>query len=1099
MDYPGKREIEKKHIVITRVTDDGKGNIWFGTDNLGIFIRYKNRNELTHIQRNVNKRFSLPTNHITCFYKDARDIMWIGMSKQGVAYSCLNNFIFENLYCPKKEDVSCLLEDKEGNLWFGFDGEGIARYDEKKKQYTYYNANDGTIPSNLTVCAYPDSKGGIWWGSFGDGAYYYKSGEIYPFHTFLKEKTRNIPLYIRRITEDKYGNIWFGTFTQGVFCLNRDGSIDSYNNTNSKIVTNYIADLSYVEGETMYIATSSGLYTINIDNREIVRLHKTQEGVDITHDDFVNCIHQDSEKRIWLGGRQGINIYHPVTGKIIHLSVRNGLSHNNIRAITEDKNKKIWVTTDHGITYIDPVSESGTDKIGFQCHSFFEKDGIDNFTFNNFSITCNKNNEILIGGSTGFLKINPNSHDLKAPNQKIRITGLYLANQLVDVDSPLPDGRILLQKNVQLLEEITVDYSDTSFALEFSAMDYVNLHKLEYLYRLGEKEEWIKLESNRLYFNKLSPGRHRLEIKVNDSYPHRNNLANTFIINVRPPFWLSFSAYVSYAVLFVLIVILILFKIRRKHYETLNRQRREMEIAQMHEMDEAKMRFFTNVSHDIRTPLSLIITPLEKLLATSGTSEFKEELEIMYRNTSILLNEVNQLLDFRKLDQIKMQLTPKYGNLAEFTRETCMAFQNLSLKNDINLDLCIDAGKLEMNFDHNKMRRILLNLLSNALKYNTPFGRILVKVDKIRSEKGEFVLIEISDTGVGIKDENKTLIFDRFYQENHQDAPFIGNGIGLHIVKEYVLMHGGEIRVRDNKPRGTVFSVMLPFKEQPSETLTMQEAESGRLERGLEPEIRVFPQVKEEILIVEDNEDFRKFLISCLKERYHVHAAADGIEALEVLSNAPVRIVISDVMMPRMDGMELCQRIKKEIRFSHIPVILLTARTAEEHIINGLKEGADEYVTKPFNLEILLLKIEKLLKWTLANHEKFAKMEVSPAEITVSSLDKQFIEKAIEAVEKNMDNSEFSVEDLSAYVGMSRGHLYKKLMLITGKSPIEFIRTLRIKRGRQLLEQTDYPISEIAYRIGLSPKLFAKYFREEYDCIPSKYQRNGNVTREIEM
>jgi signal transduction histidine kinase/DNA-binding response OmpR family regulator len=638
-----------------------------------------------------------------------------------------------------------------------------------------------------------------------------------------------------------------------------------------------------------------------------------------------------------------------------------------------------------------------------------------------------------------------------------------------------------------------MDYSDSNFALEVSSMDYNSLHKLQYAYRLNKDEEWVKLEGNRIYFNKLSPGTYQLEVKVyenNNSY--KNSKASCLTIHVLPPFWLSVPAYIGYTLLLAGVIIFFFLKMKRKHIRNLSQQKREMEIIQQHEMDEAKMRFFTNVSHDLRTPLSLIIIPLEKLLSSNLEKGVKEELELIHRNSETLLNEVNQLLDFRKLDQQKTQLMLSHGNLSDFVKEVCGSFIPQAVKKGINIRLHINETKMDMDFDRNKIQRILLNLLSNAVKYNYENGEVIVALDKITANGTENAQIQVADTGIGIKDENKDKIFDRFFQEQHSTTTYIGNGIGLHIVKEYVTMHHGTITVENHIPQGTIFTITLPVTHNYAVNDEKQDEAEIR-EKAVDEVSDTTDTHKTSLLIVEDNDDFRNFLINCLKGTYQVFDAPNGKEALEILAHQSIQIVISDVMMPEMDGMELCRKIKTDIRYSHIPVILLTARTADEHELSGLKEGADDYITKPFNLEILLLRIQKILKWTKNNHEKFKTIDISPSEITVSSLDEQLIEKAIRAVEENMDNSEFSVEELSSYVGMSRGHLYKKLIMITGKSPLEFIRILRVKRGKQLLEQSQLNVSQIAYQIGLSPKQFAKYFKEEFGYVPSEYIKNNNT------
>ena len=429
-----------------------------------------------------------------------------------------------------------------------------------------------------------------------------------------------------------------------------------------------------------------------------------------------------------------------------------------------------------------------------------------------------------------------------------------------------------------------------------------------------------------------------------------------------------------------------------------------------------------------------------------------------------------------------------YGDITEFIAETCKSFKALSQKHNIELKVCINTSKIEMDFDRNKVQRIISNLLSNAIKYNHDNGSVIVAIDKILAGDGEQIHIQISDTGIGIKNENKDKIFDRFFQEQHISTTYIGSGIGLHIVKEYVTLHGGEIKVEDNHPQGTIFTVILPIAKTLKLNCT-EDTSAFDVEEQFHADMSSVDREKNSLLIVEDNDDFRSFLVGCLQEYYQVYEASDGKKALTVLAQQSIHVIISDIMMPVMDGMELCRKIKTDIRYSHIPIILLTARTAEEHILSGLKEGADEYITKPFNLEILLLRIRKLLMWTLKNHDKFKTRDISPSEITISSLDEQLIEKAIRIVEENMDNSEFSVEELSAQIGMSRSGLYKKLMQITGKSPLEFMRILRLKRGRKLLEGSQMNISQISYQVGLSPKQFAKFFKEEFGDLPSEYKK----------
>ncbi len=1071
--------------TITSIIDDQQDKVWIGSDNMGILVYNMNSGEISCINKTPERLFSLPSNHISAFFRDDKNTMWVGTAKQGIAYTNLNNQYFDSFLCPIDGDISCINEDDRGNIWFGYDGEGIASINKETGKYSFFNSFNSNIPTGLTVCSYTDSHDRMWWGTFGKGAFYYKDNKFSILNNELKNDS--YPEYIRRITEDKLGNIWFATFAHGLYCLNPQNELSVYNVDNSILLTNYIADLSCSDGKTLYIATSSGVYQMNTNSKQMIKLEKDRHGNDIIQDNAANCLFQDSRGLLWIGGQKGINIYNKEIGVHRNFSVAEGLSNPYIHAIVEDSSKNIWLVTDKGLTHVIISENSKPGDYDFNCFPYYKEDGVANFKFNNFAVLRKQNDEIIIGGSGGYIRIHPDFKDQPSYPGHVTFTNLYLYNQHIGVGTKSSDGRVLLNKNIQMLDEITMNHSDTHFALEVSAMDYGNMHKQEYAYRLGNNGEWIKLEGNRIYFNKPAPGKHLLQVKVTEDKESNSHTLSAMTIIVKPPLWLSAHAYLLYLLLAISLLVFVIRNIKKKQQRILNEKKQEIETAKIQEMNESKMRFFTNVSHDLRTPLSLIITPLEKLTMLELPEKAKNDIDLINRNAHILLNEVNQLLDFRKLDQLKTCYTPSFGNISEFIKDICNSFRPLILKNKINLYLQINSPVIEMNFDRNKLQRIIFNLLSNAVKYNRENGSVTVTIDKILSEEGEQISIRVADTGIGIKDENKEKIFERFYQEHHKETAYIGSGIGLHIVQEYVSMHGGIISVCNNNPEGTVFTILIPLKGSEviiSDTINDNSGTKDSELKNIKPTVP-------DILVVEDNDDFRHFITTCLKEHYNIYEAADGKAALKILGRHDISLVLSDVMMPLMNGYELCNRIKTDIRFSHIPVILLTAKSAEENILDGLMEGADDYITKPFNIKILLLRIGALLKRSESNHEKFKSLDVSPSEITISSLDEQLIEKAIKCVEENMGNPDFSVEELSSGVNMSRGHLYRKLMLITGKSPLEFIRTIQTKRGKQLLEQSQLSISQIAYKIGLSPKQFSKSFKAEYGCLPSEYEKNN--------
>ena len=1074
--------------LINAIIDDGKGNIWIGTNSEGIVIEDKGLHTFSQLHSVANQPFELPSNHISCFYKDNRNTMWVGSSKQGIAFTNLQGSLFEICHTPVHEDLCCFQEDQQGNLWIGFDGKGLLCHTPDGKQDILFSAAQGNLPSNLVIGMDAGKDGKIWFSSYGDGIFYRQEGRFVRIHYPTGDEDESPIKFAHHVLEDDHGNLWIGTCWNGLYCRDKKGVFTSFTRENSCLDASTITALSYTPGsDTLYVGTDKGLYKMDLLHKSLAPISIKAKDGQLLDESYVHCLHQDKRGLLWIGTFNGVLIY---DGKATELPrLTHEFSQPRIRGIAEDNDGNLWVTTDKGIVHIVVVDDPARQNYLFRCYPYFAEDGLGDIAFNPYSIYRTRQGEILAGGNGKYIKIYPDACQYQPVSHHVTFTNLYVANRPVNVRETDPSRRIILPKNIQLLDKITLDHSDVNFAIEVSAMDYLSRHKLHFAYRTSQDEKWIRLEGNKIYFNQLAPGAYRLQVKVDEPYGEANPVSE-LLIRIRPPFWFSGPAYFLYAFVGLMLLALLARWGYLRHCHTLQRQKKELEISQQHEMDEAKLRFFTNISHDLRTPLSLIITPLEQLIKSGKAPGAKNELEMMQRNAFILMNEVNQLLDFRKLDQQKVQYAPSYGNLSAFVANICETFKSMAGKREITLQVTTVNPLLEMNFDRSKMQRILFNLLTNAIKFTPTGGSITVTVDEVQADGSETARIQVADTGVGIKDENKERVFERFFQEPHSNTSYMGSGIGLHIVKEYVALHQGTITVTDNQPTGSIFCILLPIdKRQP----TRQPEETSMTDNGIQQENLPTATDKDyQLLIVEDNDDFRKFLASCLKDKYHVQEAANGQQALEVLEQQTVNLIISDVMMPVMDGMELCRRIKHDIRYSHIPIILLTARTAEEHVLSGLKEGADDYITKPFNLDILLLRIQRLLAWTQENHRKFQTMNVSPAEITVSTIDEELIGRAVQIMEEEMDNADFSVEDFSNRLGLSRSGLYKKLMQITGKSPLEFMRILRLKRGKTLLEQSGDSVSQIAYQVGMSPKQFSKFFKEEFGHLPSEHKKHSN-------
>ena len=557
---------------------------------------------------------------------------------------------------------------------------------------------------------------------------------------------------------------------------------------------------------------------------------------------------------------------------------------------------------------------------------------------------------------------------------------------------------------------------------------------------------------------------------------------------------MSWWAYLLYAVGLVIVLFLARYRMLKREREKFHLQQIENEVAKNEEINNMKFRFFTNVSHELRTPLTLIISPLEGMLKETTDELQSTRLQLMYRNAQRLLHLVNQLLDFRKGEMSTHQLSLSEGDIISYVHSVCNSFLLMADKKHIQFSFFSGIDTFSMAFDADKVGKIVMNLLSNAFKFTPEGGRVTVMIEHVTGTP-DTLEIKIADTGIGISDVDKEHIFDRFYQADHKGVEeTTGNGIGLSLVRDFVTLHEGEVKVFDNIGTGSVFVIQFPVKH--VETQVQLPEETG-MSVGDEEDREMKEEVREEtgrkdsplLLVVDDNEDFRIFMRYSLELQYRVKLAVNGNEAWEMMQEELPDLVISDVMLPQMDGNELCRLIKQDKRTAHIPVILLTARQNTEAKLEGLQTGADDYVTKPFNMTILVLRIRKLIELSRYHRVTQGMIDPAPSEIVITSLDEKLIEKAIKYVEDNMSRTELSVEELSRELGMSRVHLYKKLLQITGKTPIEFIRVIRLKRAAQLLRESQLHVSEVAFEVGFNnPKYFSRYFKDEFGVLPSVYQ-----------
>ena len=1076
LELPSKLKTEANHI--TSIIENQPGQIWIGTDHKGLFIYDKGKDLFKNVVSDPWVETGPSSNSVECLYKDNNETVWIGYNKKGLSFyhESFRNFI--NFRHPECSDIMSIIEDHHGNIWLGTDGNGL--YIKEKNSEIIRKL---PIPNIAIISMLEDRKNRIWIGTYQKGLFCYENGKMTQYTTKNSKISSNS---IWNLKEDRYGNLWIGSLGGKIQILQSNS--DNFN----AVITPfddivYALDMSYDGGDKMYVGTVFGLLVIDITNYKKTLYFGNKKGNQTFPQTLISNVYKDKRGILWLGSNEGLMIWNQKKDTIYYFNKENGLCDNSIKGITEDNLNNIWVTTSNGLSIL-TVTPASNGEFTFSSKNYSVKDGLMNNYFNDRAVCKLQNSDILLGNVEGYTILNPNKMSEKDQSTpKVIFTELTVGNNTIQVDSYY-DGRKLLEHPMQLTSELNFRHDDKLISLQFTTGNLLNADKVKYIYQIeGFDTQWVPTQKNKIVISSLPTGNYRLLIKARNADGVWNNVPTELFINVMPPFYFSVWAFIIYAILIISALTFYVRRTKEKHVIKLEQQRMQMDHEKEIHINEIKLRFFTNISHDLRTPLTLIITPLQILLKDAANESMRKKLSVMYKNAQQLMALINSLLDFHKLDVGVERLNLKSGDFVSFINEIYNSFCIYAEERNINLLLFTDIENLTMSFDRDKVQKILTNILSNAFKYTLDGGTIHIHIKRAN----DTVSVSVSDTGSGISNKEKEHIFERFYQAQ-QEQEKTGAGIGLHIVHEYVNLHGGTINVTDNVPKGSIFTFQIPIKMADSGTVEEYSTENLSDELAIEEEEGSNSITNKKILLfVDDNNDFCEFIKDNLEDEYYVITANNGEEALQLLQKFNVTIIVSDVMMPVMNGIELCRQIKTNIYWSHIPVILLTARTAEEHVMEGLELGADDYITKPFNFILLKLRIQKFVEWTEKSHVSFSqKLDVSPAEITITSLDEALIAKAIKVVEEHISDIEFSVEALSIALGLSRGHLYKKLIAITGKGPIEFIRTIRLKRGRQLLEKSQMQIAEIAYEVGFnSPKRFAKYFREEFGSLPSEYLR----------
>lgn len=1090
------------------IEPDKDNQLWIGTEE-GLVILHTDTNTADYYLPDDANIYSLTTQSIKCAYIDKQGIYWLGTFRGGINKYDKNLSLFNfkpgaifHEYGRQSSIASAFAENSEGNVFVGTDGGGLfefnpqtdkirpvnlplpaggsktsviaLHYSRDKKLYVgtyglgllimnpsgggYKHLLKGGGADDLSCsdifCIREDSKGNVWVGTNGGGVNVLKDNKVIARYSPLPRPLPNeskLPFngYIRAIEEDAEGNIWVGSHGGGIGIFHpATGQWTIYNQNNSRLPG-----------------------------------------------DKVQALLRDSRGHMWAGTYGGgLSLFDPKKKQFITFCEKDGLQNTTIYQILEDNNGSIWLSTNMGISSFNFATRK------FRNYNHYN--GVQHNNFVHASGVRLSNGNLMFGGLEGFNYFTPAGLTVNKTVPVVLLTDLKVANRSV-----IPSDEGPIREHISMADCIRLAYKQ-NFVLSFVALNYTIPRKSTYAYKLeGFDKDWNYTgTANTAAYTNLDPGEYIFHVKASNNDGIWSASDTRIKIYVKPPFWRTTYAYVFYVVAICLLLLygryLGISRLKKKFLLEQERQ----EVKRVQELDRLKIKFLTNLSHDFRTPISLIMGPVEQLAAEEKNGSRLEKLNMIKRNSRRLLNLVNQLLDFRRMEEMELKLHLSEGDLVSFIREVTDSFRDFAERKNIRFNFKSSTQALHVLFDHDKIERILFNLLSNAFKFTLEEDAVSVELqllDENNAADRQWVLIQVKDSGIGISNDMKEKVFEHFFQANTTSAILNqGAGIGLSITREFVRMHEGSIEVESEPGKGATFSIRLPLKKTrenlvepaalPTSVSCSEEKTPVLPELQEAPAMPVSPAGDPElftILLVEDNEDFRFYLKDNLRANFKVIEATNGKEGWQKALSLHPQLIVSDISMPQMDGISLLQKLKSDKRTSHIPVILLTALTNEEQQLSGLATGANDYITKPFNFEILHAKIRNLLHLnnTLKNTYTRQIKVISP-EVDRESTEEKLLAKIVSHLEEKLTDSQLSVESLSKEVGMSRSSLYNKLLELTGQTPVEYIRSYRLEKAVALMKKSDLTIAEIAYQVGFStPNYFAKSFKTKYNMLPSEF------------
>lgn len=1118
--------------------------IWMATEGDGLFMYDAKTKELKNY-RYESEQSGLNSNYVRSLELDTENRLWVG------TYSGLNIYkeATDNFSSIKSSEIQegslsqnsvrSIFKDSQGGMWLGTYWGGLNYYHplcnrfQRIKHVPFLNS----LSNNVVSCIVEDSEHNLWIGTSDGGLNFYDStSKLYKNYLF-KPGSLDVPFKdIKTVyVDEEHDKVYVGAHAGGMMALQRkSGQVEYFNRQNSNLPSNNIYSIISDENGGLWVASLEHLLHFDIDKRNFTIVDKDQNGRKLQQ--YNRLLFRDSRRRIWVGGEMGVSVYNQIgtdflantdfhidpilqqafvncfyestsgyiwigtrsglfamkegSKELLQYTTADGLPSNVIYGIMEDAYARLWISTNQGLSCLNP--ENG------KFRNFTILDGLQGNQFNAGSYCRQDNGYMLFGGVNGITLFRPETLIDNPYTPKPVINKLFVYNKEV-----LPNDETgILSETVEYADHITLSSSQNSFAISFVVSNYIAGKHNTFAYKLeGYNDEWYRQnDTSPVSYSNLPAGDYTFYIKAANNDGKWNEEPTVLHIRVLPVWYCTWWALSLFALSFMLVVFGIVryFWLRKSMQAEILMERLDKEKQE--EISQMKIRFYVNISHELRTPLTLIVAPLQELLSRISGHWEHEQLLYIQRNTNRLLHLVNQLMDYRRAELGIFELRLVSANTYKRVLNSFMNYESLSKKKDIDYNFYTELQDKELLFDENYLDLIVNNLLSNAFKYTEEGESITVKLYQEASD----LVLQVTDTGIGIPKEKQEKIFERFYQvESGRE----GSGIGLSLVQRLVELHHGRIELESEPGKGSTFSIYLPQDksvysreellggEENADNQRVYSTNAHDVYIGDEEEADTESEEDENtnkrgtLLVVEDNKELRQYLVNGLSGLFNMLEAENGQKALDILKEKEVDLIVTDVMMPVMDGAKLCKLVKQNLRTCHIPIYMLSAKADIKYQLEGLQVGADDYIAKPFSMAILKAKIMNMLRTRHRIFEHYSNTtEIEPEKLTNNTMDEELLRKAIAVIEKNMDNVEFSTEQFAREMNMSRSNLHLKLKAITGKSAIDFIHKIRFNRACQLLQEGKYNVSEISFMVGYNtPSYFAARFKKYIGCLPTEY------------